>query len=118
MEVSIRNCPACGTAVMGDSSTCSACGQVMPDSVPAESGPAQTTSKSREVTCAKCGARVPKSVLRCRDCGAYMSVELEAAMLAKQMSRAYGGPGRPVGAPVRVGPASSSFAEVADDADF
>jgi hypothetical protein len=121
MEVSIRTCAACGTVVMGGESNCTGCGQAMPvEAPPPESGPSRMPSKTPEVTCGKCGARVPRSVLRCRDCGAFMRVEIEAAMLAKQMSRGYAGSGRPAGAAAGglANPASSSFTEVADDADF
>lgn len=49
-----------------------------------------------------------------------MSVEIEAAMLAKQMARGYAAQGRAVGPSgvASANPANSSFAEVADDADF
>jgi hypothetical protein len=119
MEVLIKACPACGSVVMGDESTCSGCGKPLPKR---ESDLAQRGETSRaapdEQACPRCHARVPRGVLRCRDCGSYMNSDIEAAVLAKQMLRGYGAmPGGPFGqgyAP----PGGSSFAEVADDADF
>jgi hypothetical protein len=125
MEVSIRTCPDCGAAVMGDETSCNACGKALPALDPMETKPSPRGAKSAsEVACPRCGATVPRSVLRCRDCGSYMSVEIEAAMLAKQMLRNYGGqagqgvaigggyPGMAPPQPI------SGFAEIADDADF
>lgn len=122
MDVLIRACPACGAVVMGDETACNACGKELPK----VEDPAAVLEKSSggEVPCPKCGAKVPRSVLRCRDCGAYMSIEIEAAMLAKQMSRGYGrsvgygASGFGSGFRSDVSPATASFAEVADDADF
>jgi hypothetical protein len=76
--------------------------------------------------------KVPRGVLRCRDCGTYMNPEVEAAALAQQASRIFtpgGSSGGLVGGGAGFGstayfqsragsPANSSFAEVADDADF
>ena len=120
MEVSISSCPDCGAMVMEDQANCNQCGKTLPrKEQPADSrrGP----SSPDEVSCPKCGTKVPRSVLRCRDCGSYMSLEIEAAMLAKQMAR--GGFGSPGGGTfgsfsTPAAAATSSFAEVADDADF
>lgn len=125
MEVSIRTCPDCGAAVMGDETTCNACGKALPAPDPAEVKSSTRGAKSAsEVACPRCGATVPRSVLRCRDCGSYMSVEIEAAMLAKQMLRNYGGQaaqGMQIGGGYQgmaVPQPISGFAEIADDADF
>lgn len=115
MEVLIRDCPACGAAVIGDESHCTACGKELPVEKPAIAAP--EAAAVAENHCPRCGMSVPRGVLRCRDCGAYMSAEIEAAMIAKQMSRAFSptGPGFSGGA---LGSAGSGFAEIADDADF
>ncbi|HTI51041.1 MAG TPA: hypothetical protein VL475_08820 [Planctomycetaceae bacterium] len=125
MEVSIRTCPDCGAVLMGDETSCNQCGKALPASAPPDAGrPAKAPKSASEVACPRCGATVPRSVLRCRDCGSYMSVEIEAAMLAKQMTRNYGAPagqGVAIGGGYRsMAPSQpvSGFAEVADDDDF
>jgi hypothetical protein len=124
MEVSIRTCPDCGAVVMGDETSCNACGKALPAMDPIAAEPSVKAKSASEIACPRCGATVPRSVLRCRDCGSYMSVEIEAAMLAKQMMRNYGaqaGQGMPMGGGFRgVAPLQpiSGFAEIADDADF
>lgn len=131
MEVSILECPACGAVVMGDEQVCSGCGKQLP-STAAPSQQVRTLVTPAEHACRRCGAKVPKGVLRCRDCGSYMSPEVEAAALAQQASRMFtpggssgglrgGGAGFGSSAynqPQVPSPATSSFAEVADDADF
>lgn len=130
MEVSILECPACGAVVMGDEQVCSGCGKQLPSA--ALSQPARTLVTPAEEVCRRCGAKVPRGVLRCRDCGSYMSAEVEAAALAQQASRMFtpgGSSGGLTGGGAGFGssaynqvqnlsPAASSFAEVADDADF
>lgn len=117
MEVSISSCPDCGAMVMEDQANCGQCGKALPRKEPVADTRAATAN---EIPCPKCGTRVPRSVLRCRDCGSYMSLEIEAAMLARQMSRGFAGPGGGTfgsfSTPAVA--ATSSFAEVADDADF
>ncbi|HLJ12394.1 MAG TPA: hypothetical protein VKU82_14460, partial [Planctomycetaceae bacterium] len=129
MEVSISECPSCGAVVMGDEQVCSGCGKQLPAAAPP---PASSTAGRTEASCRRCGAKVPRGVLRCRDCGAFMSPEVEAAAMAQQAGRMLtpgGSSGGLVGGgagfgsmaydPSRTaGPAASSFAEVADDADF
>ena len=131
MEVSILECPACGATVMGDEQVCSGCGKQLP-SASGPSQPVRTLVTPTEEVCRRCGAKVPKGVLRCRDCGSYMSPEVEAAALAQQASRMFtpgGSSGGLRGGGAGFGssaynqsqfpsPATSSFAEVADDADF
>ncbi|HEY2250223.1 MAG TPA: zinc ribbon domain-containing protein [Planctomycetaceae bacterium] len=129
MEVSIAECPACGATVMGDEQVCSGCGKQLPNaSTPSHSS--RTLVTPTEEACPRCGAKVPRGVLRCRDCGSYMSPEVEAAAMAQQASRMYAtggssgglrGGGAGFGSSAynqATSPASSSFAEVADDADF
>jgi hypothetical protein len=118
MEVSISECPDCGAMVMEDQANCNECGKPLPRKEPTVD-PKRSLATPEEVPCPKCGTKVPRSVLRCRDCGSYMSLEIEAAMLAKQMSRGFGNTGGTFGTfstPASL--ATSSFAEVADDADF
>ncbi|MBI3866426.1 MAG: hypothetical protein HY290_31485 [Planctomycetia bacterium] len=130
MDVSIQECPSCGAVAMGDETTCSGCGKPLPG--------AQTqaplrglTATAEEVPCPRCGMLVPKYALRCRDCGAYMNPEVEAAAMAQQANRMFtpggssgglrgGGAGFGSSAYTTPGstPAMSGFAEVADDADF
>src|SRR5262245_28984929 len=129
MEVSIKECPACGAVVIGDEAVCSGCGKQLPTAEVRQ--PAPERAAPSEAACPRCGMKVPRGVLRCRDCGTYMSREVEAAALAQQASRAYI-PGSSSGGLVGGGagfgsmgyaltppsPANSSFAEVADDDDF
>jgi len=129
MDVSIVECPECGAAVMGDEQVCSGCGKPLP-SAEVPSQPARTLVTPTEETCPRCGAKVPRGVLRCRDCGSYMSAEVEAAAMAQQANRMYatgGSSGGLRGGGAAFGtspynqalsPATSSFAEVADDDDF
>lgn len=110
---------------MGDQQACDACGKELPAEFRETSPGPSASPGSAEIVCPKCSSTMPKGVLRCRDCGAYMSVEIEASMLAKQMSRggnaAVAGYGRlPTGSGLRNTGAgiNSTFAEVADDDDF
>ena len=131
MELSINECPACGAVVMGGETICSGCGKALP-----VAGDRQQTSGDRstqnEMTCPGCGVKVPRGVLRCRDCGTYMNADVEAAALAQRAGRVFapgGSSGGLVGGGAGFGSsgyrrfpsdeaAASSFAEVADDADF
>src|SRR5262245_58943932 len=108
MEVSLRECPACGAVVMGDEQACNACGKALPVAEPAP-GAGRGAAPRVEDVCPRCGVKVPRGVLRCRDCGAYMSSDVEAAAVARLGGRALG---------AAFPAAGSSFAEVADDADF
>ncbi len=129
MEVSIVECPACGATVMGDEQVCSGCGKALPSAMP-PAQPVRTLVTPAEEVCRRCGAKVPRGVLRCRDCGSYMSAEVEAAAMAQQANRMYApggssgglrGGGAAFGSSAynqNLSPATSSFAEVADDADF
>lgn len=132
MELSLKDCPACGAVVMGDEQICSGCGKPLPVDEKAESQAPRVKAPLEEFACPRCGIKVPRGVLRCRDCGTFMSREVEAAALAQQAGRAYipgGSSGGLVGGGAGFGsmgytqlpsssPATSSFAEVADDADF
>ena len=132
MEVSIQECPACGAVVMGDEQVCSGCGKQLPSAASAPSQAVRTMVTPTEEVCRRCGAKVPRGVLRCRDCGSYMSAEVEAAALAQQAGRMFtpgGSSGGLTGGGAGFGSsaynqsqhpsaATSSFAEVADDADF
>ena len=132
MEVLIKECPSCGAVVMGDEQVCSGCGKDLPSDVSARQEADRTGAAPAEQSCPRCGMKVPRGVLRCRDCGTYMSPEVEAAALAQQASRIFtpgGSSGGLVGGGAGFGstgyfqsragsPANSSFAEVADDADF
>jgi len=129
MELLIKECPACGAVVMGDERVCSGCGKELPADVrQASSGNA---AAANEKDCPKCGMKVPRGVLRCRDCGTYMSPDVEAAAMAQQASRLFtpGGSSGGLSGGAAFGSAAyyqsraassanSSFAEVADDADF
>ncbi len=131
MEVLIKECPACGAVVMGDESVCSGCGKQLPAIEPRQNSTRSATAPA-EASCPRCGMNVPRGVLRCRDCGTYMSPEVEAAAMAQQANRIFtpgGSSGGLVGGGAGFGstsyfqtrpanPATSSFAEVADDADF
>ena len=129
MELLIKACPACGAVVMGDEPVCSGCGKELPAASEARQ-PANERSATSETACPRCGMKVPRGVLRCRDCGTYMNPEVEAAALAQQAGRVFatgGSSGGLTGGGMGFGstgynragsPASSSFAEVADDADF
>lgn len=104
----------------GDETRCNACGKELP--APEVAAPVATASPD-ERHCPRCGIKVPRYVLRCRDCGAYMDPGVEAAALAKQMSRSFAPAGAGVGFPRGFagptgGASGSGFAEVADDADF
>ncbi len=132
MELSLKDCPACGAVVMGDEQTCSGCGKPLPFAEKNQQPAPRAKTPPEEKACPRCGMKVPRGVLRCRDCGTFMSPEVEAAALAQQAGRAYipgGSSGGLVGGGAGFGsmgysslrppsPASSSFAEVADDADF
>lgn len=132
MELSIKACPACGAVVMGDESVCSGCGKELPVDASKSLPAARERLAPAEKACPRCGMKVPQGVLRCRDCGTYMSPEVEAAALAQQAGRSYasgGSSGGLAGGGAGFGsasynltrtpsPANSSFAEVADDADF
>ncbi len=132
MELSIKACPDCGALVMGDESVCSGCGKQLPVDAETSLPGARDRLAPAEMACPRCGMKVPKGVLRCRDCGTYMSPEVEAAALAQQAGRSYasgGSSGGLVGGGAGFGstgynqlrpphPANSNFAEVADDADF
>jgi len=130
MQVSIQECPSCHAVVMGDELVCSGCGKQLPKTG-ADSPSAERTMQSpAEESCPRCGSKVPRGVLRCRDCGSYMNPEVEAAAMAQQASRMFtpgGSSGGLLGRGAAFGssaynqavsPATSSFAEVADDADF
>lgn len=95
MDLSIKDCPACGAVLIGDSTQCPMCGEMLAaEEVPEDplAGvprlPTHNNSPagSDENICPKCGARVPKLVIRCRDCGAFMQPEVEEALRAKQSS--------------------------------
>src|SRR5262245_44048607 len=130
MEVSIKECPACGAVVIGDEAVCSGCGKQLPTAEVRQ--PAPERAAPSEAACPRCGMKVPRGVLRCRDCGTYMNPEVEAAALAQQANRVFahggssgglGGGGMAFGTAnynvLRTGSApSSNFAEVADDDDF
>ncbi len=132
MELSIRECPACGAVVMGDEQVCSDCGKALPTTQSAQQSASRVKAAVEETACPRCGVKVPRGVLRCRDCGTYMSREVEAAALAQQAGRAYipgsssgglvgGGAGfgsRGYAPSPPASPATSSFADVADDDDF
>jgi hypothetical protein len=73
MEVSLVECPACGTALMGGETVCPGCSKPLPTAAnpvsPATSASFATSSASAESPCPRCGMMVPKQALRCRDCG-------------------------------------------------
>ncbi|RPI87150.1 MAG: hypothetical protein EHM42_05430, partial [Planctomycetaceae bacterium] len=127
MEVALRECPACQAVVMGNDPVCAECGAELPAVVGSgESSSAITLPAAGEVACPRCGMTMPPSVLRCRDCGAFISPEVEAAAMARMANRMYQGArgGAPLtGASGAFGasfgsPASSDFSTVADDDDF
>lgn len=126
MEVALRECPACQAVVMGSETVCSDCGAALPPlPVPEPVVVEPATPAGNEVACPRCGMTMPPSVLRCRDCGAYLNPEVEAAAMARMASRMYQGmrSGPMTGVPGQFGssfgsPAASSFSTVADDDDF
>ncbi|MGE5195028.1 MAG: hypothetical protein ACM3U2_21250, partial [Deltaproteobacteria bacterium] len=132
MELSITECPACGAVVMGGEAICSGCGKQLPAAASERGQTSAGRAGASEMTCPGCGMKVPRGVLRCRDCGTYMSADVEAAALAQQAGRIFtpgGSSGGLMGGGAAFGssnynrlaagsPANSSFAEVADDADF
>jgi hypothetical protein len=63
---------------------------------------------------------LPQGVLRCRDCGSYLTPEIEQVAMARMASRMYAGrstPGFSIPAQTFT-PAESSFSTLADDDDF
>jgi uncharacterized protein with PIN domain len=126
MQLEIRDCPACGAAIMDDADKCAACGQDVSE-LNAKRKTMQVNSFARrqETKCPKCGMQVPSGVLRCRDCGAYMSPEIEQAARAKQAASGLTTPVRTTysggftyGSSAPPSGSQSHFTEVADDADF
>lgn len=128
MELQILDCPACGAAIMGDADKCTACGQdvsALSAEMKRKNMYANSFSRRNETKCPKCGMQVPPGVLRCRDCGAYMSPEIEQAARAKQaasgittpLRSTYSGGFSYSGGVPSSGP-QAHFTEVADDADF
>src|SRR6266853_5752779 len=128
MELLIKECPACGAVVMGDEQVCSGCGKEIPAGADVRQPSSRSAAAPNEKACPKCGMKVPRGVLRCRDCGTFMSPDVEAAAMAQQASRLFtpgGSSGGLVGGGAGFGsgayqsraasPANSSFAEVADD---
>src|SRR5579871_3055756 len=89
MEVSINECPACGAVVMSDESVCSGCGKPLPAAEAGRSAVSVDKAAGNETACPGCGVKVPRGVLRCRDCGTFMSPDVEAAALAQQAGRAF-----------------------------
>jgi len=129
MDVALRDCPACNAVVMGDDKNCPECGTELPAlpvpvPVPPPVAPPTTaggrSSGSRETPCPQCGMMLPPGVLRCRDCGAYLTPEIEQAAMARMASRMYGGRSSSgfAPAPVNISSADSSFSTLADDDDF
>lgn len=132
MDVALRDCPACNAVVMGDDKNCPDCGAELPPlpvpvpvappvaAVASPSNLGGRTSGNRETPCPKCGMMLPQGVLRCRDCGAYLTPEIEQAAMARMASRMYGGRANSGFAPVAINNtlADSSFSTVADDDDF
>ena len=128
MDVALRDCPACNAVVMGDEAKCPECGADLPVLPPPPAPPAPTvvtaTSRSggasRENPCPQCGMMLPQGVLRCRDCGSYLTPEIEQAAMARMASRMYAGrsmPGFSLPVPTYA-PAESNFSTLADDDDF
>src|SRR5579872_2659910 len=74
---------------MGDESVCSGCGKELPLLASKSTPAAKERLAPVEKACPRCGMKVPNGVLRCRDCGTYMSPEVEAAALAQQAGRSY-----------------------------
>lgn len=123
MELAIQNCPACSAVVMEGSDQCPECGKELPKPDVNPQPVARTMISPEEQACPKCGSPTPRGVLRCRDCGSYMSADVEAAALAKQASRGFASLPAMAGFMGRVsygtpGVSNSSFSEVASDDDF
>src|SRR6516162_3094225 len=89
MQVTIQECPGCGAVVMGDEQVCSGCGKPLPKTEAASPATDRTMQSPAEESCPRCGSKVPRGVLRCRDCGSYMNPEVEAAAMAQQASRMF-----------------------------
>ncbi|MFM7161991.1 MAG: hypothetical protein ACKO3P_16680 [Planctomycetaceae bacterium] len=126
MEVSLRECPACHHMVMGVETHCPECQTELPPVIapPAQPVVAAATratgtapKERRETPCPQCGIGIPPGVLRCRDCGAYVSAEVEAAAMARVATRMSQQP-RTGFAPAAPGFNASAFATVAEDDDF
>lgn len=96
MDVAIKDCPACGAAVLGDSTHCMACGKPLAADAPKTVVPTggvlrdMTEAAATEQPCPRCGSTMPKFVIRCRDCGAFMDPAVEAAQRAKKSSLVHG----------------------------
>jgi len=128
MDVALRDCPVCKAVVMGDEKKCPDCGAELPPLPVPAAPPASPVMAlggpsgggSRETPCPQCGMMLPKGVLRCRDCGSFLTPELEQAAMARMASRMYAGRSAPgFSLPVQnYAPAESSFSTLADDDDF
>ena len=128
MDVALRDCPACNAVVMGDETKCPDCGAELPalavppvpPATPVVTGGGRPGGGSRETPCPQCGMMLPQGVLRCRDCGAYLTLEIEQAAMARMASRMYAGRTTPgFSLPIQTyTPAESGFATLADDDDF
>ena len=125
MDVALRDCPACNAVVMGDETNCPDCGAELP-ALPAPPAPAVAPVATRsggarsETPCPQCGMMLPHGLLRCRDCGSFLTPEIEQAAMARMASRMYAGrsaPGFSIPAQTFT-PAESSFSTLADDDDF
>ena len=112
--------------VMGAETHCPECQAELPPVVappaPPVAAPATRPAGNaprdrRETPCPQCGIGIPPGVLRCRDCGAYVTAEVEAAAMARAASRMYQQP-RPGFAPSAPGFSTPAFATVAEDDDF
>ncbi len=128
MDVALRDCPACNAVVMGDETKCPDCGAELPalpvppvpTRPPVVSDVGRSGGASRETPCPQCGMMLPQGVLRCRDCGAYLTPEIEQAAMARMASRMYAGRTTPgFSLPIQTyTPAESGFSTLADDDDF
>ncbi|MCY2965844.1 MAG: zinc ribbon domain-containing protein, partial [Planctomycetota bacterium] len=129
MEVALRDCPACSAVIMGNETVCPDCGAELPAVAAPPPPPVSPMVASRggrvaaaETPCPGCGMMLPPGVLRCRDCGAFTTLEVEQAAMARMASRMYGGTGgaQVTGVPSQFGTgfSNSGFSTVADDDDF
>lgn len=84
MELSIHECPACRAPVMEDTEQCPICQHdLRQPAVSTVRGTLVAGNPITEQICSVCGDSMRTGVVRCRNCGAFLNRDLEAAFLAK-----------------------------------
>jgi hypothetical protein len=77
MEVVIKLCPGCDQLLVDDSGVCPGCGMTLESGqavalAPAPGAPTIARPASTDVPCQRCGAMVPKTLVRCPSCQSLM----------------------------------------------